>query len=386
MSNRVRAGNKVSLLQSGTEYFPALLEAIDAAHTEVLLETYIFAHDATADRIATALRNAAMRGVTVRLMVDGFGGRGFVHDTMPDLAADGVEVLIFRREASLFSTRRQRLRRLHRKLACVDGQLAFVGGINIIDDLDTPGHIPPRFDYAVRIEGPLVADVQYAMIQLWRRICWANFRRHPPMQHWVRPSFRPKGSVVASLLIRDNLRYRATIENAYLDMLATASDEILIANAYFLPGRRFRHALISAAKRGVRVTLLLQGRVEYWLLHHATRALYPYLLSNKIRIFEYKHGFLHAKVAIADGWWATVGSSNIDPFSLLLAREANIVIHDSQFAQQLGASLNRAIQNNTIELQEQDWQHQPLLRRLLSWFALGAVRLMLGLAGFRRLH
>lgn len=386
MNQRVRAGNRVYLLRSGKEFFPTLIRAIEEARTEVLLETYIFANDATADAVADALCEAAQRGVCVRIMVDGFGARDFVKHRMQALIDQGVEVLVFRREVNLFSTERQRLRRLHRKLIAIDGCIGFVGGINIIDDLDTPGQIPPRFDYAVRIEGPVVVDIQHTMIRLWRMISWANFRKHTLPIHWTRPDRRAKGSVVASLLVRDNVRHRTDIENAYLDMLNSATEEVIIANAYFLPGRRFRHALISAVRRGVRVTLLLQGKVEYWLLHHATRALYPHLLRNGIRIFEYKRGFLHAKVASADGWWATVGSSNIDPFSLLLAREANIVIHDERFAEQLNNSLHKAIEHGATELKEQDWRQPPRLQRLISWFALGLIRLMLGLIGLKKLH
>jgi len=384
MSGALRSGNSVSLLQCGAEYFPALLAAINEAKTEILLETYIFTNDATGVQIATALRQAAMRGVTVRLMVDGFGGRDFVYDTMPDLAADGVEVMIFRREISRFSTRRQRLRRLHRKLAVVDGHIAFVGGINIIDDMDTPKQTPPRFDYAVRIEGPLVVDVYHAMTRLWRMMCWASFHRRGLDMHWIKPDRRRKGKVVGEFLMRDNFRHRGDIENAYLTMLASARDYVIIASAYFLPGLRFRHALVSAAERGVKITLLLQGRPEYWLLHHATHALYPHLLSNRIRIFEYMHGFLHAKVAVADGWWVTVGSSNIDPFSLMLAREANIVIHDAQFAQTLTASLEQAMSNSAVELKADNWQRLGLPMRLVSWLALTVIRLVMGLFGFGR--
>ena len=140
-------------------------------------------------------------------------------------------------------------------------------------------------------------------------------------------------------MIRDNLRYRRDIERAYLAAIRTAKREILIANAYFFPGVRFRRALIAAAQRGVRVTLLLQARVEYLLLHYASRALYGQLLAAGIEIQEYHRSFLHAKVAVVDDHWATVGSSNIDPYSLLMAREANVFVRDPHFADQLRVEL-----------------------------------------------
>jgi cardiolipin synthase len=143
-----------------------------------------------------------------------------------------------------------------------------------------------------------------------------------------RPISGARGEQTAAFLVRDNILHRRDIEEAYLEAIAAAQQDILLANAYFLPGRRFRRALHDAVKRGVRVVILLQGRIEYRLLHYATQALYGRLLGAGIRIFEYRRSFLHAKVAVIDSHWATVGSSNIDPFSLLLAREANIVVKD----------------------------------------------------------
>jgi len=377
------SGNRLKLLENGAEYFPALLAAIDAAQSEVLLETYIFQRDSTGEKFVTALCAAASRGVTVRVMVDGFGGRIFAEDTMPDLVAKGVEVFIFRREIRAFSLGRSRLRRLHRKLAIVDGRIAFVGGINIIDDMDTPGQIPPRVDFAVRIEGPLVVRIHNEMVRLWRIVSWASLRHRQETLSWVTPIRKRVGRVRAKFLMRDNLAHRRDIEAAYMQAIEGAQREVLIANAYFFPGRAFRHALIEAAQRGVKVTLLLQGRVEYWFLFHACRVLYPYLLGAGVRIVEYRKSFLHAKVAVVDDGWATVGSSNIDPFSLLLAREANLVILDQEFAMKLRKSLERVMAEGGVELTLAGWQKQTLWMRLISWFAYGTVRAAVGLAGYR---
>lgn len=382
MNNRALSGNRINLLESGAEYFPALLEAIQSARHEVLLETYIFEHDSAGILISEALRAAALRGVTVRVMVDGFGARSFADVTMPEMAADGVGVFIYRREVRPFSLGRNRLRRLHRKLVVVDGRVAFVGGINIIDDMDTPGQTPPRVDFAVRVEGPLVVRVHSAMAHLWRIVSWASFKRRLAPMHWVNPVRTRVGSVRANFLVRDNLGHRRDIENAYMQAVAGAQREVLIANAYFFPGRAFRHALVDAAGRGVKVTLLLQGRVEYWLLFHACRVLYPYLLGAGVRIVEYRKSFLHAKVAVVDEDWATVGSSNIDPFSLLLAREANVLIHDQAFTATLRASLERVITDGGVELTLEGWQKQTLWMRGISWFAYGTVRVAIGLAGY----
>lgn len=371
-------GNRVTLLESGSEYFPALLEAIAAATVEVHLETYIFEEDGTGRQVAAALAAAAGRGIVVRVLVDGFGARGFVAGLGRGLRDAGAEVLVYRPEVAALRLRRHRLRRLHRKLVVVDGRVAFVGGINVIDDLDAPHETPPRFDYAVRIEGPLLAPIHAAAHHLWQLVRWAALQRRHYEPACVVPDRTPQGAVEAAFVIRDNLRHRRDIENAYLEAIAAARSEIVIASAYFLPGRRFRHALAAAAARGVNVIVLLQGRVEYVLLHYATQALYGALLGTGVRIFEYRRGFLHAKVAVVDCCWATVGSSNIDPFSLLLAREANVVMRSGDFAGQLRDSLQRAMDAGAAEVRAEDMRRRPLLARAVSWLAYAAVRAMIG--------
>jgi cardiolipin synthase len=380
------AGNAVALLENGEQYFPALEAAIDRAACEIFLQSYIFEDDLTGRRIAAALARAAGRGVAVRLMVDGFGGRSFVARLMPDLREAGVQVLIYRRELRPLSLRRHRLRRLHRKVVVIDGREAFVGGINVVDDFDAGALSHPRYDYAVHVEGPLLEPILASAQRLWRLVAWASFRRRAAQPLLAQPCTEPAGTIRAAFVVRDNLRFRHAIEDAYLEALAGTREEIVIANAYFFPGRRFRQALLDAAARGVRVTLLLQGVSDHPLQVYATRALYPIFLAAGIRLFEYHRSHLHAKVAVIDRQWATVGSSNIDAFSLLLAREANVFVDDEGFAARLRASLEAAICAGARELKPSDWQRLPLLRRGLSWLAYQLVRLAIGVAGFGRAH
>ena len=382
MSPDFLPGNRVELLESGADFFPALQAAIAAAQCEIHLETYIFADDATGRMIVTALADAARRGVGVRVLVDGFGAREFPEGLGRTLVAAGAELEVYRAEVARLRLRRNRLRRLHRKLAVIDGRVAFVGGINVIDDADTPG-LGPRYDYAVRITGPLVARIHAQALHLWRLVGWARLqRRPPPLSPAVCTEDLPAGTMDAAFVVRDSLRHRRDIEEAYLEAIAAARQEVLIASAYFLPGRRFRHALRDAAARGVTVTILLQGQVEYALLHYATQALYRRLLGDGVRIFEYRSGFLHAKVAAIDGLWATVGSSNIDPFSLLLAREANVVVQDAGFAGELRASLLETIEAHAGAVGPADLERSGLLVRALRWVAYGMVRLMLGVTRY----
>jgi cardiolipin synthase A/B len=380
---RYFTGNSITLLKNGTDFFPALEAAIDAAQTEVHLETYIFADDTAGQRIAAALRRAAQRNVVVRMVVDGFGSHDFFPPQMVnDLLQSGIEVFIYRTEAFRFSFRRYRLRRMHRKIAMIDGHTAFVGGINIIDDINTPNHTPPRYDYAVKVMGPLVQELRPVVHRLWLLLSWTRARTR---MYGTFPNVAPappRGTHLAALVIRDNLRHRNDIEEAYLDAIENAREEIIIANAYFFPGLSFRRALIAAAARGVKVKLMLQGRVEYRWLHHATRALYGTLLAGGVEIIEYHKSFMHAKVAVIDGDWATVGSSNIDPFSFMLSREANVIVRDSSFSAQLRHSLMAAMHDGAVPVDLREWKQRPLLERLMAWLAYGSARFILGTLGY----
>ncbi|HYG54350.1 MAG TPA: cardiolipin synthase ClsB [Burkholderiales bacterium] len=379
-------GNRLTLLRNGEEYFPALAAAIDAARAEVFLESYIYADDQTGAFVTEALARAAERGVRVHLLVDGFGAREFPQRWRRRLVEAGARVLVFRPElGGWLRLRRGRLRRMHRKLAALDARVAFVGGINVIDDYDLPGDTRPRYDYAIGIEGPLAADVRNAAARLWRQVAWASTRRRPAPVQPFEPTETP-GIQKAALVLRDSLRHRHDIEDAYLHYLERARVEVVIACAYFFPGRRFRRVLIAAARRGVRVRLLLQGRIEYPLLHYASRALYGSLLEAGIEIHEYMESFLHAKVAVFDRCVACVGSSNIDPLSLLLAREANVFVDDAAFAMELYRSLEEAMRADSRQLPPRDWHHRPLLERLRTWIGYTIARTLISRFGFERYH
>lgn len=379
---RLIGGNAITLLQNGAQYFPALSNAIDQAAFEVHLETYIFENDGTGQRFAETLKRAAQRGVKVQVAADGFGSRDLPKAVVNEMRAAGVEFYFFRPEISPWVFRKHRLRRLHRKLAVIDRKLAFVGGINIIDDAVFKDRDSDRFDYAVRIEGPLVEPIFYAVRRLWMMLSWVNHGRRMfrKMDRIMTP--KAAGDIRAAFLVRDNLRHRRDIQEAYFRAISRARREIILANAYFLPGIDFRHALIAAAERGVRVVLVLQGRREYFLQHYATRTLYGSLLKAGIEIYEYQKSFLHAKVAVMDEHWATVGSSNIDPFSLFLAREANVVIDDQKFAVELKQSLELAMQQACKQIKGDALAHQPVYERFFGWLGYGLVRLFNGLIGY----
>ncbi|HSH71880.1 MAG TPA: cardiolipin synthase ClsB [Methylophilaceae bacterium] len=378
-------GNHITLLRNGTEFFPALEAAINAAQYEVHVQTYIYAEDETGIRIGNALKNAAKRGVIVNLMLDGFGSKDLSKGYVQELEEDGVTVLFFRPKISPWTLKRNRLRRLHRKVSVIDGAVAFVGGINIIDDQNCPGNNAPRVDYAVRVEGMLVSYILGSARSLWRRISWAHL--NPAHSSWVPKPVLPDTSLSmrAMFVVRDNVLHRRDIEQAYMRLINKASYEIIIASAYFVPGRKFRQALLMASNRGVKVKLLLQGRMENMLMI-ATHAFYSDFLRHGIEIYEYKKSFMHSKVAVVDDQWATVGSSNMDPFSLLLAREANVFVDDKQFATELRQDLDLAIDQGAVQIRPEDWEHGHIFKRTLSWVVFSLVRFILGVVGYPKNH
>ena len=400
-------GHQIRLIEGGDAYFAALVEAIDAARSQVQIETYIFNLQGKAEAVAQALERAALRGVRVWLVVDGVGTGTLPAPWPARFEAAGVQWRVYSPLGRLGLLIPSRWRRLHRKLAVVDGQLAFCGGINILDDWYDPNHGAldrPRLDFAVLARGALVLQVQETMTQLWWRLqavrhvrqrnfpeAFSTFRAaglHLPWTAQERQASAP-GLIVAraGLLLRDNVLHRSQIEKAYLKAIGLARHEIVIANAYFLPGRRLRKALMLAAARGVRVRLLLQGRYEYFMQYHAARPVVGLLLAAGIEIHEYEASFLHAKVAVIDPHnercWATVGSSNLDPLSLLLAREANVVVADRTFASQLYSRLDQAMAHESRPLDPQRYAQRPWRQRLRDRIAFGLMRLALFLTGNR---
>lgn len=373
-------GNKVTLLRNGSEYFPALERSIDLAQNEIHLQTYIFEADTTGYRVAAALGRAASRGVKVNLLLDGFGCKNTPKSLITSMENTGVYVLIYRQKISPWTFKRNRLRRQHRKLSVIDGKLAYVGGINIIDDMNTPDHTPPRVDYAVCVEGPLVNQIAASAEQLWRRLAWMHLRRKSPASAVNNPV---AGDMKVAYVVRDNALHRHDIETAYLDAIRSAHREIIISQAYFLPGIRFRRALVRAAKRGVRVSILLQSKVEFWLINHATRALYGSFLKAGIEIHEFHRSMMHSKVAVIDRYWATIGSSNIDPFSLFLSREANIVVKNNEFSTLLYQDLEEAIQHGAHRVNAEDWKNNNLIKLGLAWLSYNLIRVAMGLIGIK---
>ncbi|WP_445158436.1 cardiolipin synthase ClsB [Halomonas sp. E14] len=355
-----KEGNRADLLINGSEYFPAVFDAIRAARREILIETFIIFNDEVGQALKAALIDAASRGVRIEVTVDGYGTADLDGDYIAELAAAGVHMHSYDPQPRRLGVRTNLFRRLHRKIVVVDGELAFISGINYGWD-----HLPEKYamgkqDYGVRVRGPIVGDI--------RRAARALLVEHQAVQDLPdsQGETAPAGDAPMRLAIRDNYRHRTDIEDHYVAAIRAARRRLLIANAYFFPSYRLWHELRTAARRGVDVILILQGRPDMPWARVLSSSLYSYLLKDGIRIYEYKERPLHAKIAIADEEWATVGSSNLDPLSLSLNLEANLFIRDAELNRQLHAHLTGLIDDSchliTPEVAERGrWWRAPLM-------------------------
>ncbi len=357
-------GNQLTLLNCGVEFFPALISAIDQAQFEIYLETYLFSEDLTGKLVHDALCRAAQRKVKVHVIVDWLGtGHRRSLELGRSFSAAGVQ---FRRFNPWF---RRGSTRTHRKLFVVDKKWAIIGGININHDLFAEGRnkcvlIHPRWDFSTLVAGPLVAEIYQLMTEQWQKTGKLEWRKRFALLTRRKVNTQlPRAPIVAGLVPGDNLRYRHTIQKAYLHAIGTAKRRVVLATPYFAPGRKFRNALISAAKRGVDVTLLI-GSGDFVLQDAVTHAYYPKLLEHGVKIFEYQKSQLHAKVAVVDDEWSTIGSCNCDGFSLFINQEANLVIKNAEFSGQLCQAILRGVADG-VRINLSDYENISKQRKFL---------------------
>ncbi|MBX8471745.1 cardiolipin synthase ClsB [Pseudomonas sp. RIT778] len=331
---RWQGNNRLELLENGEEYFPRVFEAMRAAKSEILLETFIVFEDKVGMELQEILIDAARRGVRTTVSLDGFGCGELSTGYLTALSDAGVHLQIFDPAPKRLGIRTNWFRRLHRKIVVVDGLVAFIGGINFSGDHLADFGPEAKQDYSVEIQGPAVADIHhFALLQSGRpgraRFWWQRRR-----QRRAEMAFDDHDGQVR-LVFRDNDRHNTDIEDVYLQVLRRAQRRVVIANAYFFPGYRLLREIRNAARRGVEVRLILQGQPDMLVAKLAARMTYDYLLKAGVQIHEYCERPLHGKVALVDEEWSTVGSSNLDPLSLSLNLEANVLIRDRAFNRHL---------------------------------------------------
>ena len=370
-SSRWVPGNHFELLENGEEFFPRVFHAIAQARHEVMLETFILFEDKIGRQLHAALLSAAQRGVEVHVLVDGFGSPDLSDEFVGSLVQAGVRFRVFDPGRRFLGQRLNLLRRMHRKIVVVDGQLGFIGGINYSADHVADFGPEAKQDYAVQVRGPVVAQMH-------------RFTREAVLDRAERKRLRQAaphdlphaGSAHAMLVTRDNRQHTADIERHYRVALRAARHRVVIANAYFFPGYRFVREMRRAARRGVDVRLILQGRPDMAIAQTAASLLYDHLLRAGVRIYEYCERPLHGKVALVDDAWSTVGSSNLDPLSLSLNLEANVIIQDSGFNAQLHRRLAHLIDHSCRQVEASPpgrWEGLRLLRgyavyHFMRWF------------------
>jgi len=353
-----RTGNSFRLLDGGGEFFPRMLAAIDASCKSVLLELYLVRSSVIAARFFAALAEAVRRGVRVCVVFDAFGSLGLTRADRRRLLAAGVELRFF--NPLRLKKRLANLLRDHRKLLVVDGCTAFVGGAGLTDDFSPGGRRGPWRELMVEISGPVVSDWQRAFARTWRRcgpelalpecICAAH----------------PDGA--AGRLSLSEARQRSVLANGVILRIDSATQRAWIMSAYFVPSRRFRKALRRAARRGVDVRLLVPGaRTDHPWVRQAARRFYGGMLRSGVQIFEYQPHMLHAKAIVCDDW-VSIGSSNLDRWSLRWNLEANQEVADPRFADVTAAvfardfALSRAISRRY-------WRQRAWLDRLREGIA-----------------
>ena len=380
-----QSGNHVELLENGEAYFPAVFDALRGAQREILLETFILFEDKVGHELQGILIEAAQRGVKVVVSLDGFGCGELSPAFLGELAEAGVTVQMFDPASKILGIRTNWFRRLHRKIVVVDASVAFIGGINFSADHLADFGPEAKQDYAVQVIGPAVADLHhFALAQ--------NGRQIRSRRGWRRRQQRPspwtseKGDGLVRLVYRDNIQHRDDIEEAYIYALSQARQRVVIANAYFFPGYRLLREIRNAARRGVQVQLIMQGQPDVLLAKLAARMLYDYLLKDGVVIHEYCQRPLHGKVALVDDDWSTVGSSNLDPLSLALNLEANVLIRDRAFNQQLYERLETLARNHCQTMPENRKPRLWLWRLTVGFLVFHVMRHFPALTGWLPAH
>lgn len=380
-----QSGNRVELLENGEAYFPAVFDALRQAQREILLETFILFEDKVGHELQGILIEAAQRGVKVVVSLDGFGCGELSPAFMGELAEAGVTVQMFDPASKTLGIRTNWFRRLHRKIVVVDANVAFIGGINF--SADHLGDFGPeaKQDYSVQVVGPAVADLHhFALAQSGRQVRtrrgWRRRQQRPS------PWTNEQGDGLVRLIYRDNIQHRDDIEDAYIHALSQARQRVVIANAYFFPGYRLLREIRNAARRGVQVQLIMQGQPDVLLAKLAARMLYDYLLKDGVVIHEYCQRPLHGKVALVDDEWSTVGSSNLDPLSLALNLEANVLIRDRAFNQQLYERLETLARNHCQTMPENRKPRLWLWRLTVGFLVFHVMRHFPALTGWLPAH
>lgn len=356
-------GGYIQLLHSGDEYFLQLKKIIQEAQKEIHLQTYIFDNDETGNDIAMCLKEAAQRKVKVYILLDAYGSAALTDSFIQDLIDHGIQFRFF---SPLFSLNNFYLgRRMHHKVAVVDGRMALIGGINIANDYHGNLKSEPWLDYAVQLDCPAAEDLQ--------KLCKGYFFKKGSTKR-IEPVLHSAGNARVGIIQNDWLKGKTEVCDAYTDAILRAKKEIIIIGSYFLPGIKMLKALKKASKRGAKITMILAGISDVLLVQRATEYLYSTFLENHIQIYEWKNSVLHGKAAVVDNQWTTIGSFNLNSLSCYGSIEMNVEIYSSAFAETMRLDFNRVIEECREVTKSNLKQRTNILTRLADWLSYHLIR------------
>lgn len=373
------AGNVVEALEDGKATYASMLQAIRSAKQHVHMEMYIFEADETGQRFAEAMKERVRAGVRVRLIYDAVGCISVPKEFFKDLADNGVQVVEYNPVSAknILGSPESIQNRDHRKLVIVDGRVAFLGGINISSVYssgssssrgdkpsggsasDKPFEERPWRDLQVRLEGPVVLDLQHAFAAQWEK-----WKKEPLADVALYPDTKAPGNhLVRAIAASPSAKGLNPTYVALISAIESSEIEVFITNAYFVPHPQLLQALEAAARRGVKVQIILPSKTDNAVVYHAGRSYYGEMLEAGVRIFERKTRLLHAKSATIDGVWSTVGSTNLDWRSLVYNDELNAVVLGPDFARQMGAIFAKDL-SHSEEITRQKWHDRPFEDRI----------------------
>ncbi|WWO99624.1 MAG: cardiolipin synthase ClsB [Candidatus Dasytiphilus stammeri] len=344
-----RNGNRITLLENGEEFFPRVFHTIKKSKISILLETFHIFEDEVGVELRNVLLEAAQRHIYIKIMVDGYGSSELSDHFIQELTQAGVHFIYYNPCSRILGKCINIFRRLHRQTIIIDKEIAFIGGINFSAEQLTNYGPTAKQDYAVEITGPIVDDIWSYTYNAMKCKSLLHLEKKKINYSYFKPSLNNNLNR-AIYIWRDNDKHRDDIEQSYITMLQEAQHEVIIANAYFFPGDRIIQNMRTAARRGVKIKLIVQGKADLHFANIGTRLLYNYLIESGIEIYEYFRRLLHSKVAIKDDKWSTIGSSNLDPLSLSLNLEANLIIFDRKFNNELRTKLNQIIKNDCVKI------------------------------------
>ena len=367
------AGNKVTLLQNGPATYAAMFAAIGAARDHINMETYILEDDEVGRQFADTLIEKQRQGVQVNLIHDGVGTLGTPAEFFQRLVDAGIKVLEFNPVNPLTAKAGWDVnQRDHRKLLIVDGRIAFLGGINISSVYSSgsvigrkaprTGQAQPWRDTHLQIEGPAVAELQKLFFETWQKQKGEALAARAYF-----PTLGSVGQEVVHTIGSSPDDAYSLIYATLISAINSAEREVLLTNAYFVPDPQLVASMKDAVARGVDVKLILPARTDSALVFHAGRSHYSDLLQAGVKIYERKNALLHAKTALIDGVWSTVGSTNLDWRSFLHNQELNAVVLGAEFGQRMHKAFDEDVaQSQQITLEE--WERRSLDLRVKEMF------------------